>query len=211
MKEIKLEELTPEQANKLRLLDNKLNESDWDFDILTEDIPELDFTGFDIDWELPESITEETKEINKEDDEEDLFDDIEKLEKHYGVPYQGNKSRIADIIVNILPAGERLVDLFGGGGAITHCAMLSNKWNSFLYNDLNSMITSLFMDAVKGKYHDEKRIITVDDFNSLKDTDAYVKYIWSFGNAGDSYLWGKDIRDLNSGNLKLLNQFKLDV
>lgn len=55
---VKLEELTPEQANELRLLDNKLNESDWDFDILTEDIPELDFTGFDIDWELPEDKKE---------------------------------------------------------------------------------------------------------------------------------------------------------
>ena len=41
-------------------------------------------------------------------------DDIDKLEKHYGVPYQGNKSRIADIIITILPEGKRLVDLFGG-------------------------------------------------------------------------------------------------
>ena len=46
--------LTKEQADKLRLLDNKLNESEWDYDLLLEDIPELDFSGFDIDWELPE-------------------------------------------------------------------------------------------------------------------------------------------------------------
>jgi hypothetical protein len=48
-------------------------------------------------------------------DEEEL-EDVEKLESHYGVPYQGNKSRIADLIINILPSGKRLVDLFGGGG-----------------------------------------------------------------------------------------------
>ena len=88
-----------------------------------------------------------------DEEDEDPFEDIEKLETHYGVPYQGNKSRIADIIIKILPAGKRLVDLFGGGGAITHCAMLSNKWESFLYNDLNDMITSLFIDAVYGKYY----------------------------------------------------------
>ena len=29
---VKLEDLTPEEANKLRLLDNKLNESEWDFE-----------------------------------------------------------------------------------------------------------------------------------------------------------------------------------
>ena len=131
-----------------------------------------------------------------EEPEEDPFDDIEKLETHYGVPYQGNKSRIADIIIKILPEGKRLVDLFGGGGAITHCAMLSNKWESFLYNDINEMITDLFIDAVYGKFSDEHRVITREEFNDLKDTDAYVKYIWSFGNNGLAYLWGKDIEDI---------------
>ena len=51
---VKLDDLTPEEANKLRLLDNKLNESKWDFELLAEDVPELDFEGFEIDWELPE-------------------------------------------------------------------------------------------------------------------------------------------------------------
>ena len=44
----------------MRLLDNKLNESAWDFDLLAEDIPELDFSDFDIDWGLPENIIDET-------------------------------------------------------------------------------------------------------------------------------------------------------
>jgi hypothetical protein len=52
------------------------------------------------------------------------------------------------------------------------------------------------MDAVHGKYHDEHRVITREDFENLKDTDAYVKYIWSFGNNGTGYLWGMDIEEL---------------
>ena len=48
----------------------------------------------------------------------------------YGVGYVGSKNTIAADIVNILPKGNRLIDLFGGGGAITHCATLSNKWNT---------------------------------------------------------------------------------
>ena len=74
--------------------------------------------------------------------------------------------------------------------------MLANKWNNYLYNDINSNITTLFTDAINGKYHDENRVITRDDFKELKDTDPYVKYIWSFGNAGNAYLWGKGIEDL---------------
>lgn len=32
----------------------------------------------------------------------------------YGIPYKGNKSKIAEEILAQLPAGHRLVDLFGG-------------------------------------------------------------------------------------------------
>ena len=51
---LRMEELTEEQAQKLRLLDNKLNESEWDMELLAEDIPEIDWSDFDIDWNLPE-------------------------------------------------------------------------------------------------------------------------------------------------------------
>ena len=74
--------------------------------------------------------------------------------------------------------------------------MLSDKWDSFLYNDINEMITTLFIDAVYGKYHDEKRVITREDFECQKDSDPYIKYIWSFGNNGSGYLWGKEIEEI---------------
>ena len=74
--------------------------------------------------------------------------------------------------------------------------MLSDKWEHFLYNDLNKMVTTLFLDAIHGKYHDERRVITREDFNELKDSDPYVKYIWSFGNNGSGYLWGAEIEDI---------------
>jgi site-specific DNA-adenine methylase len=46
----------------------------------------------------------------------------------YGIPYMGNKSKIADILMDILPSGKRFIDLFGGGGAISHAAVLKGKW-----------------------------------------------------------------------------------
>lgn len=66
---VRLEDLTPEEANKLRLLDNKLNESEWDFDLLADQIPDLDFSDYDIDWELPD-IASETDIVEDEVPEE---------------------------------------------------------------------------------------------------------------------------------------------
>lgn len=66
--------LTEEQVKKLRLVDNKTNESDWDLDLLLEEVKELDFSGFDIEWNLPE----EKKEI--EEDEYDFDKAYKELE-----------------------------------------------------------------------------------------------------------------------------------
>lgn len=57
--------LTDEQVKELRLLDNKLNESDWDFDLLSEELADLDMSDFEIDWGIEE--LEPEKEV-KEDD-----------------------------------------------------------------------------------------------------------------------------------------------
>lgn len=69
---LKMDNLTEEQVKKLRLLDNKLNESDWDIDLLLEEINGLEFDGFDMDWDLPEEPEEEpaVEEIDIPEDAE---------------------------------------------------------------------------------------------------------------------------------------------
>lgn len=57
-----VDDLTEEQVNALRLVDNKSNESDWDFDLLADELPELDLSAFDFDWGLPDDQTEEVVE-----------------------------------------------------------------------------------------------------------------------------------------------------
>ena len=56
-----VDDLTPEQVNALRLVDNKSNESDWDFDILPDELAELDLSAFDFDFgvSLDEDDTEQ--------------------------------------------------------------------------------------------------------------------------------------------------------
>ncbi len=111
----------------------------------------------------------------------------------YGTPYKGSKSRIAKDIVDLLPAADCFVDLFAGGCAVTHAAMLSGKYKRFIVNDIDSRPTKLFNDAVNGKFENEKRWISREEFNRLKDTDGYIALCWSFGNNCRSYLYSKEI------------------
>lgn len=46
-----VDDLTPEQVNALRLVDNKSNESEWDFDLLAEELDKVDMSAFDFDWD----------------------------------------------------------------------------------------------------------------------------------------------------------------
>ena len=47
-----VDDLTPEQVNALRIVDNKSNESPWDFDILHDELADIDLSGFDFDFGL---------------------------------------------------------------------------------------------------------------------------------------------------------------
>ena len=74
--------------------------------------------------------------------------------------------------------------------------MLEGKYDNYIINDIEGDITSLFFNAIHGKYKNEKRWISRDMFSLLKDSDPYVRYIWSFGNNGRDYLYGKEIEPL---------------
>ncbi len=51
---VRMDDLTEEEVKQLRLLDNKLNESDWDFDLLMDEVGELECDVFDLDWGFKE-------------------------------------------------------------------------------------------------------------------------------------------------------------
>lgn len=53
---VSMDDLTPEQVNAFRLVDNKSNESDWDFDLLAEELSGLDLSAFDFDWGLRDEL-----------------------------------------------------------------------------------------------------------------------------------------------------------
>lgn len=114
----------------------------------------------------------------------------------YGLPYQGSKNKLAERIVRLLPKRIHLVDLFCGGCAVSHAALLMGKYEHIHINDINWMCPTLFIDALNGKYNDENRWISREDFFRLKDTDPYVAVVWSFGNNLRNYLYSEEIEPL---------------
>ena len=112
--------------------------------------------------------------------------------RRFGISYMGSKNKIVKALIPQLPSAKYFVDLFAGGSAMTHGAMLSGKYERFIANDIGDA-PSLFQRAINGEFRDEKRWISRDDFFALKDSDPYVRYIWSFGNKGEGYLYSKEI------------------
>lgn len=114
------------------------------------------------------------------------------MAKKYGLPYQGSKSKLAERIVALLPPATHLYDVFAGGCAVTHAALLSGKFKEVHANDISDSVT-LFEDALNGKYENESRWISREDFFRLKDSDPYVRIVWSFGNNQRNYLYSREI------------------
>lgn len=109
--------------------------------------------------------------------------------KAYGLPYMGGKSRIAEWVVSVLPENETLVDLFAGGCAITHCAMLSGKFKRVIANDISDA-PEVFADAVNGKIDVSGFPLTREQFKS--STGTLARLVYSFGNDQRSYIYSSE-------------------
>lgn len=112
--------------------------------------------------------------------------------RRFGVGYMGSKNQIVKKLMPQLPSAKYFVDLFAGGCAMTHGAMLSGKYERFIANDISDA-PSLFLRAIKGEFKDEKRWISREMYKELKDSDPYIRYCWSFGNKGEGYMYAEVI------------------
>ena len=57
------------------------------------------------------------------------------------------------------------------------------------------MGVQLFTDCIAGRYRDENRWISREDFFRLKDTDPYVAICWSFGNNMRQYMYSVEVEE----------------
>ena len=112
---------------------------------------------------------------------------------NYGLPYKGSKNRIAKKILDVLPAAPVLYDVFCGGCAITHAALLSGKYSRVVANDINGMIPAAFEKAIRGGFRNEDRWISREEFRRLYLSDPYVAICFSFGNNLHEYCYARDL------------------
>lgn len=110
----------------------------------------------------------------------------------YGLPYQGSKSRIAELVLSYMPRGGVFMDLFAGGCSVSHCAMLSGRYSRVHVNDINPMMPRAFSMALSGGFSGEDRWISREDFFRLRDTDPYAAICFSFGCDLHSYAYSRE-------------------
>ena len=122
----------------------------------------------------------------------------------YGLPYSASKNTIAEFVVFNLPRGNRFVDLFAGGCAVTHCAMLSGKYKYFLANDIGEA-PQIFKMALHGEFKGYATIPDREQFNIEKDDDYVLALINSFGNTRKAFLWGEDIEPVKVEASRMLS------
>ena len=120
-----------------------------------------------------------------------------------GLPYVGNKGQLASDIIDILPTGSRLVDVFGGGGSISLHAYDSRKWDEIVYNELNKSVFALFKELTSGnsgidffdfiipKREELKKLVERYKHDTLSVEDTVKLIAWSFSNNMKDFLWSR--------------------
>lgn len=174
-----VDNLSEEQVKKLRTLDNKLNESDWDFDLLAEDIGELDFSGFDIDWGLPadveetEIVEDEPPEVDEEHEPICKLGDIWQLGRHKLIC--GDSTDKATV--------KRLMD-----GAKADMVLSDPPYGMCLDTDFSGAVGSL---GRKGGTRGNKYDKVIGDNEDFKP-ELVSTFFENFGYCKEVFLFGAD-------------------
>ena len=113
----------------------------------------------------------------------------------YGIPYMGSKAKIAPSLCMMLPKATHFYDLFGGGFSMTHCMLerFPHKYSNFHYNEIKSDVVDLVKRAISGEFNYDvfkPAWVSREYFFAKKDSDAYIRCLWSFGNNQRTYLFG---------------------
>ena len=135
------DDLTEEQIRKYAILDNKTNEiADWNYELLGEEIAELDFSNYEIDFGIPEQ--EDNKEV-----EEDNYEEPEELQPKakLGEIYQlgnhrlmcGDSTKEEDVakLMNGNKADMVFTDPPYGMSAVSKSGVLSKTYKKDIMND----------------------------------------------------------------------------
>lgn len=149
-----VDDLTEEQVKALRIVDNKSNESEWDFDILPDELAELDLSDFDFDFgiddeeEETEIVEDEAPEVDEDAEPITKLGDIWQLGRHRLMCGSStDKDSILKLTENS-PIYLIYTDPPYGMNAVSKSGVLSKNYKTdIMGDDDNSVAISAFMLA----------------------------------------------------------------
>lgn len=117
--------------------------------------------------------------------------------RKFGLPYTGSKNRIAPWLMEMLPDCDHFVDVFSGGCAVSHAMILYGKAKKITLNDINGDVPALFLDALHGDLEKYSPYQWIDrtTFFEQKDTNPFIRLVYSFGYNGKCYLYSRQIEE----------------
>lgn len=107
----------------------------------------------------------------------------------------GSKNLIARELLQQMPRRDWFVDLFAGGGAMWQAAAESGKYSRYLVNEYNEQQCDFLRDCALGIYDECNGWVPRDEFMKHCSESAFLRCVWSFGNAGDSYFCADVLED----------------
>lgn len=112
-----VDDLTDEQVKALRIVDNKSNESPWDFDFLADELADIDFSNFSFDFGIDTDADEETEivedeapEVDEENEPITKLGDIWQLGRHRLVCGDSTDKATVELLMNGNKADLYLTD-----------------------------------------------------------------------------------------------------
>ena len=169
-----VDDLTEEQVKALRIVDNKSNESEWDFDILPDELAELDLSDFDFDFGI-EDEAEETEIV--EDEAPEVDEDSEPITK-LGDIWQLGRHRLMCGDSTDKATVEMLMD-----GKKADMVFTDPPYGMNLDTDYSSMKSEIFKGGIGGKKYDAGK---VDEFHP-----EMINAVLSIS-AKEVFMWGAD-------------------
>lgn len=183
---IKVVDLSEEQARSYRLADNKLNESEWDMNLVLEELkgltePYLELTGFDKDLVIePDEQDDEVPDVPEEP--QSKLGDLYELGNHRVLC--GDSTKLEDV--------ERLMDGVYpdvihtdppyGMNAVTKSGVLKERYGTDILGDDNPDVAKNAFRLYYGLYPDAKQIWWGANYYSSVLPDSECWLVWDKDN-----------------------------
>lgn len=195
-----VEDLTDEQVKALRIVDNKSNESPWDFDILPDELADLDLSDFDFDFGIYDD-EEETEIV--EDEAPEVDEDAEPITK-LGDIWQLGRHRLMcgdstdKATVQLLMDGKKADMVFTDPPYGVDYDGINNDSRSGLEDLLTSAFENYKENCIDGA--------SVYCFHSDKCADIFHAVFRSFCHFSSMIIWEKQSLVLSQGDYQSIHE-----